>query len=526
MLAIQSPFPQFPDLLGAPLQGGKAYFGVAFDNPLTAPVDVFWDVEGTQTATQPVRTVNGMFARAGTPANVFCTGDFSILLQDALGRQVYYARSANELNNSQALSLRIDAFGGPGGSALFGFLQAGAGAIGRTGQAKLRERVSLEDYGGVADWDGTTGTDNATAIAKAIAALPAAGGVIELGVGRYMTAGFTMTGVKHVHFVGHGSAEASNDFGATELVCSGLILVQAPKCSFERMVVRGAPGHAGDLVQVTRNAFKASDTCFFDAGQDGLRIGADDDASSNANNFHLENCRFDAGRFGCYLSDKIYPALPDANGGTIINCVGQNCGNDGIRYGNARLNTQIGGVWESNAGCGVRMVQGAQFNIIKGGDFEANLGTAQISVEHANAVFNSIDVATLAFSQIADIGQLTMITAWDVTNAGWTQKGIFRHVMSHDGGANDIIAGTATGGAGSYGRLLYGPDPTDDAHAHLMWGSAGLRLGQNVAGVKMGFFGTNPIIKPTVTGSRGGNAALASLLTQLAALGLVIDSST
>jgi hypothetical protein len=47
-----------------------------------------------------------------------------------------------------------------------------------------------------------------------------------------------------------------------------------------------------------------------------------------------------------------------------------------------------------------------------------------------------------------------------------------------------------------------------------------------MAGVKMGFFGTNPIIKPTVTGSRGGNAALASLLTQLAALGLVIDSST
>jgi hypothetical protein len=30
----------------------------------------------------------------------------------------------------------------------------------------------------------------------------------------------------------------------------------------------------------------------------------------------------------------------------------------------------------------------------------------------------------------------------------------------------------------------------------------------------------------TVTGSRGGNAALASLLTQLAALGLIVDSTT
>jgi hypothetical protein len=42
----------------------------------------------------------------------------------------------------------------------------------------------------------------------------------------------------------------------------------------------------------------------------------------------------------------------------------------------------------------------------------------------------------------------------------------------------------------------------------------------------LGFYGTAPIAKPTITGSRGGNAALASLLTQLAALGLVTDETT
>jgi hypothetical protein len=41
-----------------------------------------------------------------------------------------------------------------------------------------------------------------------------------------------------------------------------------------------------------------------------------------------------------------------------------------------------------------------------------------------------------------------------------------------------------------------------------------------------GFYGTAPIAKPTVTGSKAGNAALASLMTALAALGLVIDSTT
>lgn len=42
----------------------------------------------------------------------------------------------------------------------------------------------------------------------------------------------------------------------------------------------------------------------------------------------------------------------------------------------------------------------------------------------------------------------------------------------------------------------------------------------------VGFNNTNPIAKPTVTGSRGGNAALASLLTALANYGLITDSTS
>lgn len=43
---------------------------------------------------------------------------------------------------------------------------------------------------------------------------------------------------------------------------------------------------------------------------------------------------------------------------------------------------------------------------------------------------------------------------------------------------------------------------------------------------KSGFNNTAPIAKPTVTGSRGANAALTSLLTALANYGLLTDSST
>ena len=54
--------------------------------------------------------------------------------------------------------------------------------------------------------------------------------------------------------------------------------------------------------------------------------------------------------------------------------------------------------------------------------------------------------------------------------------------------------------------------------------SANVTLG--TASSTVGFYGATPAAKPTITGSRGGNAALASLLTQLAALGLVTDSTS
>lgn len=53
---------------------------------------------------------------------------------------------------------------------------------------------------------------------------------------------------------------------------------------------------------------------------------------------------------------------------------------------------------------------------------------------------------------------------------------------------------------------------------------AGKALAHNTG--NLGFFATTPTGQKTVTGSRGGNAALASLLTQLAAYGLIIDSSS
>jgi hypothetical protein len=57
-------------------------------------------------------------------------------------------------------------------------------------------------------------------------------------------------------------------------------------------------------------------------------------------------------------------------------------------------------------------------------------------------------------------------------------------------------------------------------------GTTEIKLALAHQGSTLGFFNTTPTTKPTITGSRGSNAALADLLTKLAGLGLLTDSTT
>jgi len=53
-----------------------------------------------------------------------------------------------------------------------------------------------------------------------------------------------------------------------------------------------------------------------------------------------------------------------------------------------------------------------------------------------------------------------------------------------------------------------------------------IRVGTAASATAVGFHNTDPIVKPSVTGSRGGNAALASLLTKLDNYGFIADNTT
>jgi hypothetical protein len=167
MLPVEAAYKIYTGLDGKPLNNGYVYIGQPNQNPITAPITVYWDAAGTIPASQPLRTLNGYVVRSGTPANVFCNEAYSELVKDSKARQVYYAANSDTFSFSSILT-SISNFALASGSSLIGFLQAGVGAIKRTVQSKLRDTVSVMDYGAKGDWDGATGTDDADAFQAAI----------------------------------------------------------------------------------------------------------------------------------------------------------------------------------------------------------------------------------------------------------------------------------------------------------------------------------------------------------------------
>lgn len=163
MLATQSPFVQYFDTDGSPLDGGSVYFGVANQNPETSPVAVYWDAAGTQPAAQPIRTVNGYTVRSGSPAIVYTNDDYSLLVRDARGRQVLYAPNSADFGNAATVAglvaaLRADLASTSDtakGDDLIGVKLMATGSATRTQHDKNAEFVSLTDFGadptGIAD---------------------------------------------------------------------------------------------------------------------------------------------------------------------------------------------------------------------------------------------------------------------------------------------------------------------------------------------------------------------------------------
>jgi hypothetical protein len=213
-------------------------------------------------AAQPLRTLNGYISRAGSPAQIYIDGvDFSILVQDSKATMVYNFPEATGIG-AQASGVSFTGFkgqvgtvqnlGSSTGSDWIGFTQSGTGADPISSQDKMRQIVSVADFGATGDGS----TDDTTAIQTAIDYVQAANsGQIELHFDAkiYRIVGtLNITGM--VRLVGQGAFDLDNARPIT-LPGKGTWLIHA--------------NTTGPLVQVTGNLNKGAglfDIAIFEEG--------------------------------------------------------------------------------------------------------------------------------------------------------------------------------------------------------------------------------------------------------------------
>ncbi len=112
-IPINPPFQVFTDLDGKPLEAGFIYIGEENENPVTNPIEVFWDSDGAYPAAQPIRTLAGYPSRNGTSGNIFINlgaySDYSILIRNKRNELIYQSTAALLISGKIAI-FTIDTF--------------------------------------------------------------------------------------------------------------------------------------------------------------------------------------------------------------------------------------------------------------------------------------------------------------------------------------------------------------------------------------------------------------------------------
>lgn len=152
MQLLQNGKQQFIDQNGAPLVGGQVFH---YMPGTTTPATTYKDQAGQSANANPIQ----LDSRG--QAVIWGTGTLRQVVKDAGGNLVWDQVVAAPDILGQVSS--------PIGSSLVGFLQAGAGAVLRWVQDKLRLTIDVQDFGVVGDGtaDDTTGLNSALAAAKA-----------------------------------------------------------------------------------------------------------------------------------------------------------------------------------------------------------------------------------------------------------------------------------------------------------------------------------------------------------------------
>lgn len=346
MIAIQTPYQQFFDLDGSPLNSGSIYVGLPNQNPETSPLTVYWDEAGTQPVAQPIKTMNGYMVRNGTPAVIYSNVDYSIYVKNRRGILVYYSESASgfkwaenveksaaktvgtiaelralsKTGNPRALVIGYHVPGDGGGGQYYldvsdtttpdnGGTVIVASDGGRWKLPQLK-RISVKQFGARGDFNGTTGTDDTAAIQAAInyaqantntgvygSFSPSAGpGVVFFPQGAYRVTAPLLVSYK-ISMEGEGQTEFTYGSRIYQTSANTDLIKYDPTTgggtfSVEKLVLSTTAGAGtGHLINVTRTAAPYINSqryvnCTFAQPQNtSLMLTGDD--------IHIEGCLFD-----------------------------------------------------------------------------------------------------------------------------------------------------------------------------------------------------------------------------------------
>lgn len=143
-MAMLTPSPkmQFFDANGNPLVGGKLYTYAAGTN---TPLATYTDAGGATPNANPV------ILDSRGEANVWLgVTQYKFTLKDSLDNLIWTVDNLNQVDAVTQAAI-LARFAQSDGSSLVGFLQNGGNAISTTVQTKLRESVSVKDFGAVGD---------------------------------------------------------------------------------------------------------------------------------------------------------------------------------------------------------------------------------------------------------------------------------------------------------------------------------------------------------------------------------------
>jgi hypothetical protein len=230
-------------------------------------------------------------------------------------------------------------------------------------------------------------------------------------------------------------------------------------------------------------------------------------------------------------------------------------GTDGAIAGGSILDLEV---TKTDTAAGQKFVLNIVMTVSPAGASSA--GFRAVNVQPVfNSTFSQTDIAIFSFNNtVLNTGQITnsrimygsVVETYSVANINIAAAdGISLTMFGRDANANvftctnlrghviDVgygwraadavtnIIGVSIGNLGGVGRTnAFGIDIAAQSGAATL--NYALRSGgPNKLAGNIGFYGTEPQAKQTVTGLKGGNAALGSLLTALSTLGLITDSS-